>query len=191
MTKRSTLATILAVIALQASAFAVGRVDAYLALSALAVFVLWVRLLAAAWAARTIPITGGEALATTRSRFLGKLIDCVAWYLALLLIAALPQHVAWPAFWVYTVAYFWLALGLMEGLTGTCPGKLVLGMEVHRTDGSPRTLGSALLRNVIPLWLFWPAVVESVIMHHTARRQRGADLMAHTVVAAIGPHRPS
>jgi uncharacterized RDD family membrane protein YckC len=75
---------------------------------------------------------------------------------------------------------------LFEWLFGATPGKLLLGMRVVKEDGSPCTLGAAVLR---ALAQYYDGLMLGLValgsMSNTPLSQRYGDKFAHTVVVGV------
>lgn len=76
--------------------------------------------------------------------------------------------------------------------SGSTPGKRALALSVVHVDGSPLTLGSALLRNLVRFIDFLPIgyLVGLVSTLLSSRFQRLGDLAAGTLVIHTGRTRP-
>jgi uncharacterized RDD family membrane protein YckC len=75
---------------------------------------------------------------------------------------------------------YWL---LIEGLIGQTPGKLISGIVVVKTDGSPCTISASIIRNLLMVFdalLF--GIPGLLLILVTERNQRLGDLAAGTVV---------
>jgi uncharacterized RDD family membrane protein YckC len=72
---------------------------------------------------------------------------------------------------------------ICESVHGSTPGKLILSMVVVKEDGSPCSLGSAVIRNLAYLIdaLFF-GVVGYFAMQKSPQQQRHGDEWAHTIV---------
>ena len=88
--------------------------------------------------------------------------------------------------WV-ALAFLWF--GLLPGLTGWTPGKLITGLRVVSEDGSgagvPRNMLRALCWLVDGFPYFLPGLVGFVLLLANKGR-RVADLLAHSAVVAAG-----
>ncbi len=78
----------------------------------------------------------------------------------------------------------WLYPTLFEGITGTTPGKKLLGLKVVQDDGTPLTFSSAIIRNFLRAVDFLPMfyVTGLVAMNSNKRFQRLGDLAGGTLV---------
>lgn len=72
---------------------------------------------------------------------------------------------------------------IAEGMHGSTPGKMILGVTVRREDGSPCDYRAALVRSLAYFVdaLFW-GLVAFASMQGSPRKQRFGDKWAHTVV---------
>lgn len=98
-------------------------------------------------------------------------------------------------FWLVTVVIALLWFGVLPGLTGWTPGKLLTGLRVVRPDGSGAGVGRNLLRAL--LWVvdgfpyILPGLVGFILVLANSRARRAADMAADTyVVAAADAGRP-
>lgn len=88
------------------------------------------------------------------------------------------------------LTWFIVVYGLVQGLTGGTPGKLVCGLRVVHPDGRPVGIGASLLRSV--LWIVdgFPyvlgPVVGGVAMVSARGHRRVGDQAADTIVVDRG-----
>lgn len=78
----------------------------------------------------------------------------------------------------------------LEGLwDGQSPGKWCLGIKVVQTDGAPCTIGASVLRNLLLLADWLPALYLGAVvsMAISSRKQRLGDRLADTVVVRRRP----
>ena len=88
---------------------------------------------------------------------------------------------------VLALGYGFLLEGLWDGYT---VGKRLFGIKVVEEDGSPCSLGSAFVRNLLEIidgFLYY--VIGFVAMALSDRRQRIGDRLAGTVVVRESPQR--
>jgi uncharacterized RDD family membrane protein YckC len=79
-------------------------------------------------------------------------------------------------YWLATLVLAFVQFGVLPGLTGWTPGKLVTGLRVRRPDGAPAGFGQNLVRAV--LWIvdgfpyFIPGLVGFVMVLARSDRRR-------------------
>jgi uncharacterized RDD family membrane protein YckC len=88
--------------------------------------------------------------------------------------------VPWPVLSVIGLAYFMVP----EALFGASPGKGLARLKVVKVDGTPLTVGSVVVRNVLKLvdWLPLLYLAGGVCVLVTRNSQRLGDLVAGTTV---------
>lgn len=76
---------------------------------------------------------------------------------------------------------------VLEAVTGSTPGKVLLGLRVTRADSEPCTWGAALIRNVLRVVDALPFlyVIGLVCVAVTKKNQRIGDLAAGTLVVRM------
>lgn len=81
----------------------------------------------------------------------------------------------------------WVYFVLWEGLRGTTPGKMALGLRVLTTDGRPIAFAASAIRNVLRAADVLPTayLVGLGAMFATQRFQRLGDLAAGTMVVVV------
>ncbi len=97
----------------------------------------------------------------------------------------------WAALFMTLTLVGWvLYTGVLPGLKGWTPGKLVTGIRVAGPDGSPPGAGKGVVRAVF--WLadgfpyFIPGLAGFIVALATPRRQRVGDQVAGTFVVRSG-----
>jgi uncharacterized RDD family membrane protein YckC len=92
----------------------------------------------------------------------------------------------WPAllFAIVALAYY----AMFETALRQTPGKIVMSLEVHTTDGAPARTGAIALRTILRVIDGLPAfyLVGLIAAAVTKRNQRIGDLVAGTVVVRKG-----
>lgn len=89
----------------------------------------------------------------------------------------------------------WLVLAVVQGVSGTSPGKAVSGLRVvHHGTGTPIGVGPALLRSLVlgvaglPTFGIGVATLAWTAVEDRGRQRRGwHDHLAHTVVVDVRP----
>ncbi|SFH94427.1 Uncharacterized membrane protein YckC, RDD family [Tindallia magadiensis] len=87
-------------------------------------------------------------------------------------------------------AYLFLSVGsilyyvLMEGLVGATLGKMAMGIQVRKVDGSPCGLSASLVRNLLRIIDALPVfyLLGIILVINSPRKQRLGDRVADTVV---------
>ena len=143
--------------------------------------------LAATWARRTAAM------------LLDALVTMFLWQLLLRLLLFVyefdDESSGLPVLMVVLhLAVFFAYFVLCEAMTGQTLGKRLLTIRVVAEDGSPLSLRSAVVRNLLrPPPLMMPAayLVGSIVLLVTPRWQRVGDLLAGTVVVELPPAAPA
>jgi uncharacterized RDD family membrane protein YckC len=139
-------------------------------------------------------MTNGELVNETNAvgvglRFVAVLIDSIIFFILGYLIAALTGGTTaggftleGAPFFIFTLICF-LYYILMEAFMGGTPGKLVIGLRVRMEDGSPLSLGSSVIRNLLRIidGLFF-YLVGAIFVWTSPSKQRLGDRLAKTVV---------
>ncbi|MDB9822573.1 RDD family protein [Deltaproteobacteria bacterium] len=122
-------------------------------------------------------------------RFVAVLIDIVIFFVIGYLIALITGVASGASFMLtggpaYLAFLCWfLYYVIMEATLGRTVGKIFLGIRVVKTDGSPISWSSALIRNVLRIvdGLFF-YLVGAIFVWTSGQRQRLGDRLAGTVV---------
>lgn len=122
-------------------------------------------------------------------RFVAIIVDSIILFIVAYLIAIVTggttaggfelQGGPFFLFSLLAFLYYWL----LEAFIGGTPGKLVLGLRVQMTDGSPCTVSASLIRNLLRIvdGLF-VYLVAAILVWTSPNRQRLGDRLAGTVV---------
>ncbi|HMB21565.1 MAG: RDD family protein [Chloroflexota bacterium] len=141
----------------------------------------------------------GYQVAGIGSRFLASLLDTlliallqiIVVVVATLVINALEEFTAALSTWIIAIfslilaIFYWGYYVLFEMLwNGQSPGKRWVGLRVIRTDGTPITLSEALIRNLVRIVDFLPAMygIGIISMFIDKQSRRLGDLAAGTLV---------
>jgi uncharacterized RDD family membrane protein YckC len=141
----------------------------------------------------------GYQVAGIGSRFIASLLDTllivllqiVVIIVAILIINAFDQFAAALASWIIAIfglimaIFYWGYYVFFEMLwNGQSPGKRWVGLRVIRTDGTPITLSEALIRNLVRIVDFLPAMygIGIITMFIDKQSRRLGDLAAGTLV---------
>ncbi len=122
-------------------------------------------------------------------RFVAILIDSVIFFILAYLIASVTGGTTAAGFELQGAPFFLLSLlgflyyWLMEAFLGGTVGKLVIGIKVQMSDGSPCTLVASLIRNLLRivdgLFIY---LIAAILVWTSPNRQRLGDRLAGTVV---------
>lgn len=141
----------------------------------------------------------GYQVAGIGSRFLASLLDTlligllqiIVIVVATLAINALEEFTAALSTWIIAIfslilaIFYWGYYVFFEMLwNGQSPGKRWVGLRVIRTDGTPITLSEALIRNLVRIVDFLPAMygIGIISMFIDKQSRRLGDLAAGTLV---------
>lgn len=141
----------------------------------------------------------GYQVAGIGSRFLASLLDTlligllqiIVIVVATLVINALEEFTAALSTWIIAIfslilaIFYWGYYVFFEMLwNGQSPGKRWVGLRVIRTDGTPITLSEALIRNLVRIVDFLPAMygIGIISMFIDKQSRRLGDLAAGTLV---------
>src|SRR5512138_2225791 len=141
----------------------------------------------------------GYQVAGIGSRFLASLLDTlliallqiIVVVVATLVINALEEFTAALSTWIVAIfslilaVFYWGYYVFFEMLwNGQSPGKRWVGLRVIRTDGTPITLSEALIRNLVRIVDFLPAMygIGIISMFIDKQSRRLGDLAAGTLV---------
>lgn len=122
-------------------------------------------------------------------RFVAVLIDGVVLFIVGYLIAAVTGgttaggfNLEGAPFFLFTLISF-LYYILLEAFLGGTLGKMVIGIRVRMEDGSPCTMGSSVIRNLMRIidGLFF-YLVGAIFVWTSPSKQRLGDRLAKTVV---------
>lgn len=133
---------------------------------------------------------GSRFLSTLADTLLILLLQIVVFVTYLIILNALeidPTASAWVAaiFGLIFFVFFWGYYILFEVFwNGQTPGKRWAGLRVIRTDGTPITISEALIRNLVRVIDFLPAMYGAgiITMFIDERSRRLGDLAAGTLV---------
>jgi uncharacterized RDD family membrane protein YckC len=118
-------------------------------------------------------------------RVLAYLIDVFLQYIAIIIIIIVLAVVKITGDWTVFLATFavmWFYMVFFElFLAGRSPGKMILGLQVVLSDGSPVHLGASLLRNLLRAFDFFFAIGMLVPLFNEGFRRLG-DIVAGTLV---------
>ncbi len=122
-------------------------------------------------------------------RFVAFLIDSVMFFILAYFIASVTGGTTAAGFELQGGPFFLLTLlgflyyWLMEAFLGGTVGKLVIGIKVQMSDGSPCTLVASLTRNLLRivdgLFIY---LIAAILVWTSPTRQRLGDRVAGTVV---------
>ncbi|RQD69471.1 MAG: RDD family protein [Tindallia sp. MSAO_Bac2] len=145
---------------------------------------------------REIRISGGLEYVGLGPRIIAQLIDSVIFlvlggivmYISFQRMIASYQYGMQPSFPFMT--YFLLMVAgvlyyvLMEGLVGATLGKMAMGIQVRKLDGSLCGIGPAAVRNVLRIVDALPTlyIVGIILISNSPMNQRLGDRVANTVV---------
>ncbi|WP_255170290.1 RDD family protein [Natrononativus amylolyticus] len=132
------------------------------------------------------PRKGTEGDAVLK-RFVAFILDSIILMVisvAIILPGALIGETVAALFALVAVVVSLVYVFLLEGLYGYTPGKYAMGLVVVKSDGSPCTVGSSVIRNLLLIvdQLPFMYLIGIVLMFVTDRSQRVGDLAADTVV---------
>jgi len=139
-------------------------------------------------------MTNGEMISEDKSvgvglRFVAVLIDSIVFFILGYLIAALTGGTTAGGFVLEGAPFFFFTLIcflyyiLLEAFMGGTLGKLLIGIRVRMEDGSPLSLGSSVIRNLLRIidGLFF-YLVGAIFVWTSPSKQRLGDRLAKTVV---------
>jgi uncharacterized RDD family membrane protein YckC len=89
-----------------------------------------------------------------------------------------------PYYFILGVLVWIMYPALTEGLWGATVGKMALGLQVIREDGSPAGFGAAFVRALLRLvdGILIGCLPALILIAITDKKQRLGDLAAHTLV---------
>lgn len=138
-------------------------------------------------------MTEGEVFAETHVsvglRFVAIIVDSIILFIVAYFIAVITGGTTAGGFELQGAPFFLFSIiillyyCLLEAFLGGTLGKLVLGMRVQMTDGSPCTIGASLIRNLLRIvdGLFF-YLLAAILVWTSPTRQRLGDRLAGTVV---------
>lgn len=127
-------------------------------------------------------------LATTINRVVAYIIDAIIVGLAIAVLVFILDVIDFPQWFQGLVAFviYYGYFTYMEGTTGQTIGKRLIGTRVVTVDGSPISMGSAAIRNLLRIVdTFFFGLVGLVLIIVTQKKQRVGDMAANTVVIEI------
>lgn len=137
--------------------------------------------------ATSVPVTGaGVGIRALSTIVDGIILAIVGGVIAAVCGSGIGGNYTSGSYYLWSLLVGFCYYTYFEGTNGATPGKMLCGLKVVKTDGTPCNFSAAAMRTICRIIDgFFVYLVAAILVWFSARNQRLGDMIANTLVIRV------